>query len=107
MLFYIAGFAVSWGPVTWVLLSEMFPNKIRDTALAIAVAAQWIANYLVSWTFPIMKDNQTLVDNFHYGFPYFIYGLMGLLAALFTWKFIPETKGRTLEELEELWVKKD
>ena len=106
MLVYIAGFAVSWGPVTWVLLSEMFPNKIRDTALSIAVAAQWIANYLVSWSFPIMKDNKSLVDTFHYGFPYFVYGVMGLLAALFTWKFIPETKGRTLEELEDLWEKK-
>ncbi len=107
MLVYIAGFAVSWGPVTWVLLSEMFPNKIRNSALAIAVTAQWIANYLVSWSFPIMKDNRTLVAAFHYGFPYFVYGLMGLLAALFTWKYIPETKGRTLEELEQLWLKKD
>lgn len=107
MLVYIAGFAVSWGPVTWVLLSEMFPNKIRDTALAIAVAAQWIANYLVSWSFPIMKDNKVLVDNFHYGFPYFVYAVMGVLAAIFTWKFIPETKGRTLEELEELWEREN
>jgi SP family xylose:H+ symportor-like MFS transporter len=106
MLLYIAGFAVSWGPVTWVLLSEMFPNKIRNSALAIAVAAQWIANYLVSWSFPIMKDNKALVETFHYGFPYFVYGVMGILAALFTWKYIPETKGRTLEELEELWTKK-
>jgi SP family xylose:H+ symportor-like MFS transporter len=106
MLVYIAGFAVSWGPVTWVLLSEMFPNKIRNSALAIAVTAQWIANYLVSWSFPIMKDNPALVAAFHYGFPYFVYGVMGVLAALFTWKFIPETKGRTLEELEQLWEKK-
>ena len=106
ILTYIAGFAVSWGPVTWVLLSEMFPNKIRNSALAIAVAAQWIANYLVSWSFPIMKGNKALVDMFHYGFPYFVYAFMAVLAALFTWKFIPETKGRTLEELEELWEKK-
>jgi SP family xylose:H+ symportor-like MFS transporter len=107
MLLYIAGFAVSWGPVTWVLLGEMFPNKIRDTALATAVAAQWIANFIVSWTFPIMKDNRALVDTFHYGFPYFVYGVMAVLAALFTWKFIPETKGRTLEELEGLWTRKE
>jgi len=107
MLVYIAGFAVSWGPVTWVLLSEMFPNQIRDKALAVAVAAQWIANYIVSWTFPIMNDNPALVAQFHHGFPYFVYALMAGLAALFTWKFIPETKGRTLEELEELWPRKD
>jgi len=107
MLVYIAGFAVSWGPVTWVLLSEMFPNQIRDKALAVAVAAQWIANYLVSWTFPIMNDNPALVAKFHHGFPYFVYAFMAFFAALFTWKFIPETKGRTLEELEQLWTRKD
>jgi len=107
MLVYIAGFAVSWGPVTWVLLSEMFPNQIRDKALAVAVAAQWIANYLVSWTFPIMNDNPSLVAKFHHGFPYFVYAFMAVLAAFFTWKFIPETKGRTLEELEGLWTRKD
>ncbi|MEH6408254.1 MAG: D-xylose transporter XylE, partial [Leeuwenhoekiella sp.] len=54
MLLYVASFAMSWGPVTWVLLSEIFPNKIRGRALAVAVAAQWISNYLVSWTFPMM-----------------------------------------------------
>lgn len=54
MLFYVAAFAMSWGPVCWVLLSEIFPNAIRGKALAIAVAAQWLANYFVSWTFPMM-----------------------------------------------------
>jgi MFS transporter, SP family, xylose:H+ symportor len=106
MLLYIAGFAVSWGPVTWVLLSEIFPNQIRDKALAIAVAAQWIANYLVSWSFPILNDNPALVAHFHHGFPYWVYALMGILAAVFTVKFVPETKGRTLEELEEIWKRK-
>jgi MFS transporter, SP family, xylose:H+ symportor len=107
MLLYIAGFAVSWGPVTWVLLSEIFPNQIRDKALALAVAAQWIANYLVSWSFPILNNNPTLVANFNHGFPYWVYGFMAVLAALFTWKFIPETKGHTLEELESFWDRKN
>ncbi len=106
MLTYIAGFAVSWGPVTWVLLSEIFPNKIRAKALALAVAAQWVANYLVSWSFPILNDNPALVARFHHGFPYFVYAVMAVLAAIVTWKFIPETKGRTLEELEEFWERK-
>jgi hypothetical protein len=61
MLVYTAGFAVSWGPVTWVLLSEIFPNQIRGKAMAVAVAAQWIANYLVSWSFPILDKNPYLV----------------------------------------------
>jgi SP family xylose:H+ symportor-like MFS transporter len=103
MLVYIAGFAVSWGPVVWVLLSEIFPNQIRGKAMAVAVAAQWIANYIVSSTFPILKDSPYLKAQFDGGFPYFVYGTVGILAALFMWKFVPETKGRTLEQMENLW----
>lgn len=102
MLLYIASFAMSWGPVTWVLLSEIFPNSIRG-AMSLAVAAQWIANLLVSWTFPMMNDNTVLTNAFHHGFAYWIYGIMGILAALFVWKFVPETKGKTLEEMEGVW----
>jgi len=105
MLVYTAGFAVSWGPVTWVLLSEIFPNKIRGKAMAVAVAAQWIANLMVSWTFPILDDNPYLVRHFSHGFAYWIYGVMGILAALFMWRFVPETKGRSLEQMEKLWHK--
>lgn len=105
MLVYIAGFALSWGPVTWVLLSEIFPNQIRGKAMAVAVAAQWIANYLVSSTFPVLNSNPHLVKMFHHGFAYFIYGVMSILAALFVWKFVPETKNRSLEQMTHLWVK--
>ena len=106
MLVYVAGFAMSWGPVAWVLLAEIFPNNIRGKALAVAVAAQWIANYFVSWTFPMMDKNSYLIEKFNHGFAYWIYGLMGVLAALFVWKFIPETKGKTLEEMNDLWENK-
>jgi len=102
MLGYVACFAISWGPVVWVLLAEIFPNKIRGKAMALAVAVQWIANYLVSWTFPIMNDSTALQETFHNGFAYWVYGFMGILAALFMWKFVPETKGKSLEEMEEL-----
>jgi len=103
MLVYTAGFAVSWGPVTWVLLSEIFPNQIRGKAMALAVAAQWIANYLVSWSFPILDKSPYLVERFHHGFAYWIYGVMSIIAALFMWRMVPETKGRTLEQMEALW----
>jgi SP family xylose:H+ symportor-like MFS transporter len=103
MLVYTAGFAVSWGPVTWVLLSEIFPNQIRGKAMAIAVAAQWIANYLVSWTFPILDKNPWLVNHFNHGFAYWIYGVMGILAAIFMGTVVPETKGRSLEQMQNLW----
>jgi SP family xylose:H+ symportor-like MFS transporter len=103
MLVYTAGFAVSWGPVTWVLLSEIFPNQIRGKAMAVAVASQWVANYLVSWTFPILDKNPYLVDHFKHGFAYWIYGAMSVLAALFMWRVVPETKGHSLEEIETVW----
>lgn len=102
MLVYIAGFAVSWGPVTWVLLSEIFPNQIRGKAMAVAVAAQWIANYIVSSTFPYLNENR-YVAGFHHGFAYWIYGVMSVLAAIFVWRLVPETKGRSLEQMEKLW----
>lgn len=105
MLLYIAAFAVSWGPVTWVLLSEIFPNKIKG-AMAIAVAVQWLANLLVSWTFPMMNNNSYLTDTFHNGFAYWVYGIMAILSGLFIWKFVPETKGKTLEEMEQIWEPK-
>ena len=102
---YTAAFAMSWGPVTWVLLSEIFPNAIRG-AMSIAVAAQWVANLTVSWSFPMMNDNVTLTELFNHGFAYWVYGIMGILAALFVWKMVPETKGRTLENMESLWSRK-
>jgi SP family xylose:H+ symportor-like MFS transporter len=101
---YIAGFALSWGPVTWVLLSEMFPNAIKNKAMAIAVAAQWIANLFVSWSFKILIGNSALNAMFNHGFPYWVYGVMSFLAAAFVYFYVPETKRRTLEEIQNLWT---
>lgn len=105
MLSYVAAFAMSWGPVTWVLLSEIFPNSIKG-AMSIAVAAQWVANLIISWTFPIMNESTVLTKVFHHGFSYWIYGLMGFLAAWFVFRLVPETKKRSLEEIEGFWKKK-
>jgi len=102
MLTYTASFAMSWGPVTWVLLSEIFPNRIRG-AMSIAVAAQWIANLIISWSFPMMNDNTWLTGKFNHGFAFWIYGVMGILAAFFVWRLVPETKGKSLEEMEKIW----
>lgn len=104
MMLYIAGFAMSWGPVTWVILSEIFPNSIRG-AMSVSVASLWIANLIVSWTFPIFNDNAWLTGKFNHGFSYWIYGLMCLIAIFFVYRFIPETRGRSLEEIEKIWKK--
>jgi len=102
---YIAGFALSWGPVVWVLLSEIFPNAIKGKALGVAVAMQWIANLFVSWSFKVLDGNSVLNALFNHGFSYWIYGAMSVLAALFVLRFVPETKGRTLEAIQHLWRK--
>jgi SP family xylose:H+ symportor-like MFS transporter len=100
---YIAGFSLSWGPVTWVLLAEIFPNSIKGNALAIAVAAQWIADLFISWSFKILDGSSVLNAMFHHGFAYWLYAAMSILAALFVFAFVPETKRRSLEALQALW----
>jgi SP family xylose:H+ symportor-like MFS transporter len=98
IIVYAAFFMMSWGPICWVLISEIFPNTIRGKAVAIAVAAQWIFNYIVSSTFPPLYDFSPMVA-------YGLYGIMCILAALFVWKWVPETKGKTLEDMTRLWKK--
>ena len=98
IIIYTASFMMSWGPICWVLISEIFPNKIRGKAVAVAVAFQWIANYLISSTFPFMVGSSAWLT---YGF----YGLMSIISALFVWKMVPETKGKSLEQMEKLWGK--
>jgi len=98
IVIYSASFMMSWGPICWVLISEIFPNTIRGKAVAIAVAAQWIANFIVSASFPSLEA-------FSITFTYVLYGVMSVLSALFVWKMVPETKGKTLEEMSKLWKK--
>jgi MFS transporter, SP family, xylose:H+ symportor len=100
---YIIGFSFSWGPVVWVMLSEIYPNSIRGKAMSIGVAAQWIMNYIVSQTFPMMDGSSYLNEHFNHGFAYWLYGVGAILAALFVVRFVPETKGRTLESIQDLW----
>ncbi len=90
---FVVFFGMSWGPAVWVLLGEMFNNKIRGTALGIAAAAQWLANFAISTTFPSMADVGLW---FAYGF----YTLAALASFFFVQRFVPETKGMELEDME-------
>ncbi len=104
VLIFIGSFALSMGPVVWVLLSEMFPNKIRSVAMSVAVAAQWAANYMVSQSFPVVMGSE--VNNsapWNGSLPYFIFIAFILIIVFITYKFIPETKGKSLEEIEKFW----
>ncbi len=92
---YVAFFAATWGPIVWVLLGEMFSNKIRAMAMSVGVMANWIANFIVSETFP------TLVS-VSIGLAYGIFTLCAFLSIFYVWKYVKETKGAELEDMEEV-----
>ena len=104
MLGYIACFALSVGPVTWVILSEIFPTRIRGRAMAVAAVFLWTANFVVTQTFTMMDESQWLTEKFHHGFPFWLYGALSVVLAVFVWQCVPETKGKTLEEIETMWL---
>ena len=108
IMVYSASFMFSWGPICWVLISEIFPNTIRGAATAIAVAFQWIFNFIVSSTFVPMYNMSlgSMGTNFGHAFTYGLYCLMCIVAAVFVLKLVPETKGKTLEEMTQLWKRK-
>ena len=104
LLIYSASFMFSWGPICWVLIAEIFPNTIRGGAVAIAVAFQWISNFIVSSSFvPMFNMYLSEGDDFGHWFTYGLYGVICLLAAFFVWKMVPETKGKTLEDMTAMW----
>lgn len=108
IMVYSASFMFSWGPICWVLIAEIFPNTIRGAAVAVAVAFQWIFNFIVSSTFVPMYNMQLgeMGDKFGHMFAYALYGVICVVAAVFVWKLVPETKGKTLEDMTRLWKKK-
>ena len=105
IMIYSASFMFSWGPICWVLISEIFPNTIRSSAVAVAVAFQWIFNFIVSSSFVPLYNMRagSMGDNFGHVFVYAMYGAFCVIAAWFVYRMVPETKGRTLEEMTRLW----
>jgi SP family sugar:H+ symporter-like MFS transporter len=91
---FVVFFGVSWGPMMWVLLGEMFPNRIRGAALAVAGFVQWIANWLVTVTFPALAA-------FSLGVAYGLYAFFGLVSLIFTIKMVRETTGIELEDMQD------
>lgn len=95
----IGFYAMSLGPVTWVLLSEIFPNKVRGVAMAVCTAALWIASFLLTYTFPFLNSGLGT------GGTFLLYAIICFCGFLFVWRRIPETKGKSLEELEKELMK--
>lgn len=97
LLVYVAAFAISLGPVVWVIMSEIFPNHIRGKATAIASMMLWAADYVVSQSFP------PLLASAGPSITFWIFGIMALFTFFFTWRVVPETKGKSLEQIEDMW----
>lgn len=97
ILLAIASYAISLAPVTWLLISEIFPSKIRGRAMSICTVVLWLSDFTLSYTFPI------LTQNIGEGWTFMLYVVVTALSALFVWKMVPETQGKSLEEIEGYW----
>ncbi len=106
ILGYIACFALSMGPVVWVVLSEIYPTRLRGRAMALATLLLWAANFVVSQTFPVINEDPWLVATFRHAFPFWLYAVFCAVTVVVTWLFVPETKGKSLEEIEQYWQKR-
>lgn len=105
IIIYVVCFGLSVGPVTWVILSEIYPTAIRGRALGLATFFLWLADYAVTQTFPMMDAKDSwFVQRFNHAFPFYIYAGFCLALIVVLWRLVPETKGRSLEEIERSWT---
>ncbi len=99
ILLYVSFFALGMGPGPWLIISEIFPTKIRGRAASIATSALWTSTLVVTFTF------LTLVNVLNLSGTFAIYGALSFVCFFYVWRFVPETKGRTLEQIQEAWGK--
>jgi len=106
IIVYVVCFGLSVGPVTWVILSEIYPTAVRGRALGLATFFLWMADYAVTQTFPMMDAKDSwFVKQFNHAFPFYIYAAFCLALIVVLWRLVPETKGRSLEEIERSWAR--
>lgn len=104
IVLYIACFGLSVGPVTWVILAEIYPTAIRGRALGLATFFLWLADYLVTQSFPLLDAKDSwFVRVFHHAFPFYVYAGFCAVLIVLVWRAVPETKGQSLEEIERNW----
>lgn len=104
IIVYVVAFGLSVGPVTWVILSEIYPTAVRGRALGLATFFLWMADYAVTQTFPLMDARDSwFVRTFHHAFPFYLYAAFCGVLLTVVWRWVPETRGKTLEEIERHW----
>jgi SP family xylose:H+ symportor-like MFS transporter len=97
---YIATYAFTLAPVTWVLLSEIFPNYIRSKALSLSSCVLWLATFLVVLISPWLLQLSPVIN-------FVIFGMLNILGIFFVWRYVPETKGKSLEEIEKIFLQQE
>ncbi|MCQ1057674.1 MFS transporter, partial [Photobacterium sp. ZSDE20] len=103
---YVVSYATSWGCACWTMISEIFPNSIRSRAMSIAVGAQWFTGFIVTQSFPMLNDNAFLREHFNGAFSFWLFAILSLICMFVVVRFVPETKGVSLEKMEEVMAKK-
>ena len=99
IIVFTAAFSLAMGPIGWLFCSEVFPNRVRGRAMSVAAMSVWVSCYIVAQTFPVLNDSATIGP----AKTFWIYGAVSLFSFFFVALFIPETKGRTLEQIERYW----
>jgi MFS family permease len=97
LMVYVGAFAISLGPIFWLLIAEIYPLRVRGLAMGVATTANWASNLLVALTF------LTLTETFGPSLTFWLYGLLTVVALIFAYRLVPETKGKTLEAIEAFW----
>jgi len=95
LMVYIASFAIGLGPIAWLLIAEVFPTRVRNIGMSMATLSNWVFNFIVALSF------LSIVDYLGASGAFWLYALFGMATLWFIWKFVPETKGKELEEIEE------
>ncbi|MBV7299451.1 sugar porter family MFS transporter [Enterovibrio paralichthyis] len=103
---YVVSYAVSWGCACWTMISEIFPNSIRSRAMAIAVGAQWFTGFIVTQSFPMLNENPYLKEQFNGAFSFWLFAILSIICMYIVVKYVPETKGVSLEKMEAAMAKK-
>ena len=101
ILVFIAAFALALGPIVWLLSSEVFPAGIRGRAMSVAAFTVWVSCFAIAQAFPVLHDSPAIGP----ATTFWIFAAVSLLGWLFTWRWVPETKGRTLEDIEASWLR--
>jgi MFS transporter, SP family, xylose:H+ symportor len=103
---YVVAYATSWGCACWTMISEIFPNSIRSRAMAIAVGAQWFTGFIVTQSFPMLNENAYLKEHFNGAFSFWVFAVLSIICMYVVVKYVPETKGVSLEDMEKVMAEK-